>query len=87
MSTLSDTITLNKGQALLTQVDTALIQLINSNLLWGYVALVSDLDDRYSVGDNVLFLSEGSTSLIFDSITYFLVDVNKIFFSAILVEP
>lgn len=84
---LSDTITLNKGQVLLTQIDTSVILLSDSNLQWGEVVLVSDLDDRYSVGDNVLYIPEGSITVTLGGSSYFLVDVNKILFSAILVSP
>lgn len=79
---LADTIILNKNQILLTQIDTTEIGLSGSNLQWGYIQLVSALTDRYVVGNYVLYDPLGQTSIIFDSIEYFLVQEDKIFFSA-----
>ena len=74
-----NSIILSKGEVLLQQVAATTIQLTGySNLQFGNISLVNQLLDNYQVGQKVLYDPEGSTSLIFESVGYNLVSVDKI---------
>jgi len=74
-------ITLNKGQALLTQTDSVLgITMDNNALLNGVVVLINELSDLWAVGNVVLFDPTGATILQYDEQTYYMVTEDKIFY-------
>lgn len=77
-------IILNKDQVLLTQTGSALgIEVDNSPLLFGLIALINDLSDRYEVNDAVMFNPVGATILKYDNVDYYLTTEDKIFFTEV----
>lgn len=74
---LSDLI-LNKGQVLLTQVNDSPIVLDNSPFLFGSIALVSEVSDKFSIGQQVMYNPQFSTDFVFEEIKYSMVDESKI---------
>jgi hypothetical protein len=75
-------VTLNSGQVLLTQTSSLLsIDASGTGLQFGEVELVSELDDRFSVGDVVLFDPKDANQLSFSGAIYFLTTEDKIFFN------
>lgn len=81
-------IVLERNKILLTQSASGLgIVPIGSSLLYGVVELISDLSDRYSAGNLVLFDPSGATNLQFDNVSYFLTTEDKLFYKENYAPP
>lgn len=73
-------IILYNNQILLSQSNSKLGVIIDSNnCIYGEVVAINDLSS-ISIGDSLLFNPLNSISLIFDSNLYFLIDESKIIF-------
>ncbi len=74
-------IILQVGQVLLTQTTSQLsIVFNNAPFLNGEIVQVSDLEDRYSVGDIVAYDPKGSQNFTYSSTTYTLTTNDKILY-------
>lgn len=74
--------TLHKGDIIVTQTDSLSGTTLPASpfLVFGEVQQVSDLEDMYSVGDVVLYNSEGKLNLQLTGVPYYLIKNTDILF-------
>lgn len=72
---------LKKGDILIQQTSSISSTTVSvSNLIFGEVALVSDLCDAFEVGDVVLYNSENQVNIVQNNIPYYLIKESDILF-------
>lgn len=81
-------ITLKEGTILLTQETSQLdIYQVNNAFINGRVEQVNDLDDVYSVNDIVLFDANEAVMFKYSDTTYYVAQVDKIFYKENFIAP
>ena len=58
-----------------------------SAILFGQLAMVNDMCDRFAADDYVMYLSTGSIQVSYDGIDYALVDQKNVFYREDYVTP
>jgi len=56
----------------------------NSSILFGGIVNIYETSDRYSIGDSVMFIRDGSTSILYDNSVYLLVREEFVFFKEVI---
>jgi len=56
----------------------------NSSILFGTIQNIYETSDRYSVGDSVMFIRDGSTTIYYDNSVFYLVREEFVFFKEVI---